>query len=118
VDTELHITTTGQLFSFRPSGESIEKRTAVFSAFRYGTGPDAVLVTYGIQGEGYFRGIVENFDSITDGVKVVMGYIWGRHVKIYQRMLRKKAKVEVLFMGYPYGEDGPLMAWIMVEPLR
>jgi len=112
--TELYITTTGQLFSFRPEGEPIEGRTALFSALRYGAGPEAVLVSYGIQGEGYFRGVTENFDSIAAGVKVIMGYVFERHVRIYARALRRKAEIEVLFRGRPYGEDGPLMPWICV----
>ena len=112
--TVLHISTTGQLFSFRPEGAPLEDRRSIFSALRYGSGPDAVLVTYGIQGPGYLRGLTQNFDTIAEGVRVFMGYVFERHVRIYARALRGKAEVEVLFRGRPYGEDGPLMPWLCV----
>ena len=112
--TELHICVTGQSFSFRPVGALVEARTAIFQGFRYGDGPDAVLVAYGAQGREYFRGLAEHFDLISEGVKAVMGYIFERHVKIYRRALRGRATVEVLFRGHPYGEAGPLMPWVMV----
>ena len=112
--SELHISTVGELYSFRRKGDPLERRTALFSAQRYGSGPDAVLVTYGIQGEGYFQGIRDHFDTIQRGVKVVMGFIWPRHTPIYRRMMRGKATVEVLFSGKPYGEDGPLMDWVLI----
>ena len=110
--TELHISTTGELYSFRPVGSGLEARSALFSALRYGD----VLITYGIQGAGYFQGIKDHFDTICHGVRCVMGYVFIRHVAIYKRALRKKASVEVLFTGHPYGIDGPEMAWVMVTP--
>ena len=112
--SELHISTTGELYSFRDNGEPMEKRTAVFSAQRYGSGPDAVLITYGIQGDGYFKGIKEHFEEIQNGVKVVMGWVWPRHTPLYRRMLRGKATVDVLFSGHPYGADGPVMDWVTI----
>jgi len=72
-----------------------------------------VLISYGIQGSDYFRGIVEHFDAIGDGVRAVMGFVWERHAGIYRRALRGKAEVEILFRGKPYGEDGPTMPWII-----
>ena len=115
--SELHICTTGELFSFRPSGAGMEDRDAIFSAFRYGSGPGAVLITYGIQGKGYFKGIQEHFDEVMDDVRCVMGYVWVRHVPIYRRALRKKATVEEMWRDHPYGLGGPEMAWIKVEKL-
>lgn len=112
--TELHVSTTGQLYSFRPEGSPLEARTGIFSAQRYGSGPDAVLVTYGIQGEGYFQGIKEHFDMICAGVRLTMGWVWQRHTPIYRRVLRGIAEVEVLMSGHPYGEDGPMMDWLLV----
>ena len=115
--TDLHVCTTGELYSFRPVGAPLEERSAIFSAFRYGDGPDAVLTTYGIQGPGYFKAIVDHFDDVMVGVLCVMGYVWPRHVRIYRRALRYKATVEERFSGYPYGVNGPLMVWIEVRRL-
>lgn len=113
--TELHVSTTGQSFSLREENADLDERTAIWQGFRYGDGPDAVLITYGIQGKGYFRGIVKHFDEITKNVCCVMGYVFERHVRIYKRALRSKANVDVLFRGYPYGLTGPRMAWILVQ---
>ena len=113
-ETLLHVTTVGELYSFRDKGAALEERHALFSAQRYGTGPDAVLITYGIQGKGYFKGIKDHFAEIQEGVKCVMGFVFKRHVKIYARALRKLATVEVLFDGHPYGEDGPEMSWVVI----
>ena len=112
-ELELHVCTTGQLFSFRPSGSPLEARSALFSALRYGEGPGAVLVFYGIQGEHYFLGLPQHFERVFDGVRCAMGFVWKRHTPIYQRVLRGRCEVEVLFSARPYGEDGPLMDWII-----
>jgi len=114
---EMHICTTGQQFSFRESDTALEDRTAIFSGFRYGDAPDAVLVVYGIQGSNYFKGIREHWDDIKRGCKCIMGYVWKRHAPIYKRVFRGVATVEVLFTGYPYGEEGPEMSWIVVTPI-
>ena len=109
----VHATPVAELWSFRPKGTAPHERTAVCMAQRYGTGPDAVLILYGIQGEGYFDGLLENFDELTAGCRYVMGYVFPRHVAIYRRKLRSKARIEVHSIGKPYGEDGPDMAWII-----
>lgn len=115
--TKVHVCTTGQQYSFFDPDGNPDERIAIFQAFRYGDGPDAVLVTHGIQGGSYFRAIKEHFALISEGVRCVMGYVFERHVRIYERAMRGRAKVSVLFRGRPYGEDGPLMPWIMVEKI-
>lgn len=112
--TELHISTVGETYSFRPVGSRMEDRAAIFSALRYGSGPDAVLVSYGIQGQDYLRGLQEHFHEISSNVVCCMGYVFERHLRVYQRALRGLADVEVLFRGRPYGEDGPVMPWVVV----
>lgn len=112
--TELHISVTGQSFSLREQGAPLDHRLASFQGFRYGDGPGAVLIVHGIQGAGYFRAIRDHFAEITTGVHRTMGFVFERHARIYQRMLRGKADVDVLFRDHPYGRDGPLMPWIVV----
>lgn len=116
---QLHICTTGQLFSFREEGAPLDKRDAVFSGFRYGAAPEAALITFGIQGEGYFEGLRDNFHKVMEGCYCMMGYVWLRHVPIYQRLARttKIAQVDVLWTGKPYGDDGPEFAWIICRKL-
>lgn len=111
---DLHVCTVGELYSFRAVGTPIEQRLALFSAQRYGEGPDGVLITYGIQGQDYFRGLKEHWARIGEGIRCVMGWVWLRHVPIYRRSLRGIAEVETLMEGYPYGADGPRMAWVIV----
>ena len=116
--TEMHVSTTGQLFSFRPPGTGLEEREALFSAMRYGDGPDAVLITYGIQGNGYFRACREHWEEIMRGVKCIMGYVFPRHVAIYRRTIRGLGTVTEMWRGHPYGEHGPEMVWVLVERIK
>lgn len=95
----------------------MDGRDCIFSALRYGEAPDAVLVTYGIQGAGYFRYFAEHFDTITRGVRYIMGYVWPRHVPIYRRFGRGRMEVTELFRGRPYGVDGPEFVWLVARKL-
>lgn len=112
-----HICTTGQLFSLRPVGAPMDERSAVFTGHRYGAGPDAVITSYGIQGEDYFKAFRECLAEIMHGAFAIQGYVWRRHVNIYRRTLRGVAQVDELFSGHPYGEDGPEFVWVFVRRL-
>jgi hypothetical protein len=112
-----HASVTQELWSFREEGAPLDARSAVCSAFKYGGGPDGVLILYGIQGKDYFKAFSSCLDDLWRGTYCIMGYVWQRHTAIYRRILRGRYKVETLWAGLPYGENGPVFDFIVGRKL-
>jgi len=111
--SHLHVCVVGQQFSFRPDGAPLEERSSLFQTFRYGDSPDAVLISYGAQGTGYFVDLSRHWGRITEGVKVFCGYVWPQHVPVYARLVERKGwTFSESWRGHPYGLDGPEFVWI------
>lgn len=110
---KMHVCITGQMYSFRENDAGMDERCAIFNGFRYG---DA-LISYGIQGEGYFKGFREHYLEVFKNTYCIMGYIWERHFPIYKRLFRGVAQLDELWRGRPYGVDNPVFIWAILRRL-